>query len=95
MASEVYWEAARFDAYPLPWSFLGTITCPLVHDQEKCPEYPKICELAVSEMRQDGQDMREHIVMVHVDQIYLGMDTLNRSSSSRRRGVRMIGSYPL
>jgi hypothetical protein len=27
--------------------------------------------------------MREHIVMVHVDQIYLGMDTLKRSSSSR------------
>jgi hypothetical protein len=30
--------------------------------------------------------MREHIVMVQVDQIYLEMDTLNRSSSSRRSG---------
>lgn len=39
--------------------------------------------------------MREHIVMVHVDQIYLEMDTLYRSSSSLRRGVRMIGLYPL
>jgi hypothetical protein len=62
----------------------------------KVPEYPKIFELAVSEMRQDGQDMREHIVMVHVDQIYLRMDTLNRSSSSRRREMRRdtVEVYP-
>ena len=47
---------------------------------------------ASPEARKLARILREHIVMVHVDQLYLGMDTLNRSSSFRRRRVRMIGS---
>ena len=43
-----------FDAYPLPWSRLGTINYPLVQHHKKKLQYASISELAVSDMRQNG-----------------------------------------
>jgi hypothetical protein len=51
-----------FDAYPLPWSSLGSITCPLVYLAKKRLQHPDISELAVSEMRQNGQDMGQGLL---------------------------------
>jgi len=57
MATEQYQRILRFDVYPLPWSHLGTINCPLVQAHKKRLQHASISELAASVMRQTGRFM--------------------------------------
>src|SRR5260370_42557164 len=57
IATGLYDRIPCFDTHPLPWSSLGTITCPLVQSLQKRLQHANSSELAASEGRQNGHVM--------------------------------------
>src|SRR5437879_718434 len=89
IATNQYRRIPCFDAYPFPWPSLGSITCPLVYSAKKRLEHLDISELAVSEMRQNRQDMGLRIAFCFkVGYAYHKVELLGSGTQARQHQQR-------